>query len=492
MNKLHYVTTSGDDKAAGTSETTAWRTIGAAIPRIAAGDTILIGPGTYHEAVNLNVQGATIAALDPEQRPTIDGKYALPAGELQRANIDLPDGKKTTGFVWGALVDITASDATIRGIDCRNSRGRGLRITNGASNALFSHMKMTGSRSHGFIVDGATYSGIEDSEVADVCNYATSWRQPAVALYPKGSILIRAKHCFIRSSHFHHFYGGALGTLDAEDCEVAGNTVHDVWRSGINFTLSTRCKAWGNHLYQRDQAWLGRAFSGLLFLPEKDYPGGSNVDCAMHSNIVVDFDGAASIGHEPTVKNTRCSMRYNTFVVRRKESVVSFRKDNKTFEFSNNIVVGRNKATVEATAEFIKSGPTFADNLWFGVEPPAGIQGTGYLNANPQLVDVDGDAAVKENFYLTATSPARGRASGDVPPTDITGRKRTGKDVGAHEFVGEVEPPVEPPVDPPPTGDTDKRLAALEMQVASLESLQDVMRAEWDGFMDRVRMLPPQ
>ena len=57
-SKVYYVSNQGDDEADGSSVSTAFLTIGRALEVVQPGDTILIQPGTYHEALLLEGTGS--------------------------------------------------------------------------------------------------------------------------------------------------------------------------------------------------------------------------------------------------------------------------------------------------------------------------------------------------------------------------------------------------------------------------------------------------
>lgn len=70
--KSYYVTKSGKDSNAGTTEATAWLTIQKAANSATPGSTVYIGAGVYSELVTINVQGnavdgaITFTALKPD------------------------------------------------------------------------------------------------------------------------------------------------------------------------------------------------------------------------------------------------------------------------------------------------------------------------------------------------------------------------------------------------------------------------------------------
>jgi hypothetical protein len=68
----HVSSSSGSDSNPGTVGLP-FRTIQRAVNVASAGDTILVGPGTYHEAVVINTPNLTIQGLDSTNPPVLDG-----------------------------------------------------------------------------------------------------------------------------------------------------------------------------------------------------------------------------------------------------------------------------------------------------------------------------------------------------------------------------------------------------------------------------------
>ena len=123
-----------------------FRTIGAALAAANAGDTVVVGRGTYYEAIVLSTPGVTVMAADGET-VTIDGRYS-PAlfgdGNYAMSNGrkcgtgQLPslaaDNARRAGWVYAGanlningyspLVRLTGNGTTISGLTLRNAPGR--------------------------------------------------------------------------------------------------------------------------------------------------------------------------------------------------------------------------------------------------------------------------------------------------------------------------------------------------------------------------------
>jgi hypothetical protein len=446
---IYYVdTVAGNNANSGTTFANAFKTITKGISVLNSGDALKIGAGIYKgEALVINKPNVVVEPYG-NGVVTIDGEYKYPLGSLVREGIVLPDGTVTTGYTNAALLDINANGVTLRGINGRNSRGRGMRIYD-CENILVEDCTMEGARNSALLIWFANDLIIRRSTFSYGCNYAPAWRTPQTALFPKGADFSRCNNGLIEDCELHHFYGGALGSTLSTNTIFRGCKIHDSWRTGINLTASTDVLVENCHVYQEDPLWVNRAFGGIIFLPENDAPGGTNVRCIFQNNLVVDYDGACNVGHETLVINDDCKMINNTFINRKSgEAVADLRKTHPTLTIENNIFYAGSGVTANITSEFINSDPTFTNNLWYGYTPDAGIQGPNYLNADPLFVNINGAASIRDNFKLLVGSPAIDSATNNAPLTDLTGASRSGvPDRGAFEYASGVTIPVDVPCD---------------------------------------------
>jgi len=106
--------------------------IEAALDGLGLGQTLCISAGVYNETVNVNTQNATIQALDPNNKPVIDGNHTLPTGaSLPSGCPFVYEGKQVECFTYTPLVNIGADGVTWDGIDVTRSAGRCMRVWNG-------------------------------------------------------------------------------------------------------------------------------------------------------------------------------------------------------------------------------------------------------------------------------------------------------------------------------------------------------------------------
>ncbi|CAF1044032.1 unnamed protein product [Adineta steineri] len=127
-SKSYYVTKSGKDSNAGTSESASWLTIQKAANSATAGSTVYIGSGIYYETVTINVQGnamdgsITFTNLTPNTVPVISGKDAKVVSADGTKNLIFISSKSYLRFINLELMNLTATECS------------GVRILGGGTN----------------------------------------------------------------------------------------------------------------------------------------------------------------------------------------------------------------------------------------------------------------------------------------------------------------------------------------------------------------------
>lgn len=135
----YYVTTGGSDSANG-SQSTPWRTVGKGMAAMSAGDTLMVGGGTYNERIQTSVNPGTSSApitmkAVSGQRPVISGLFWVSG-----ANYWTFDGINVT---WSSADSSSEHMVKMTG-------GTGWRITNA---------EIWGARSYAGILVAGTPSG---------------------------------------------------------------------------------------------------------------------------------------------------------------------------------------------------------------------------------------------------------------------------------------------------------------------------------------------
>jgi parallel beta-helix repeat protein len=174
--RTFYVRTlAGDDGNAGLMPQEALRTIGEAVRRIESGDTVIVGPGTYFEAIIDPVGGsmarATHFLADPSGVATEDepGRVVvnavdafddrdpprrLPAFRISRAEFVTIDGFVfTRGGGAGIQVRATSSDITIQNCEVFSNAGDGILLQDSSRVLVFNNL-VYDNASRGIVVGG--------------------------------------------------------------------------------------------------------------------------------------------------------------------------------------------------------------------------------------------------------------------------------------------------------------------------------------------------
>lgn len=231
---------------------TAFTSIQAGVDVLAAGDTLCVAPGTYHEKVFINTSGAagnpiTVRAYDPSNKPVVDGAYTLPdnsfgtmgngCSEVDPSNPDAvmaPYPKfgcceiSTPGLVilqgnhlvWDSI-DITRSRSN--GVFMGNVSGNGdyvLPLLDPASGTWYTDIQFLNShvshiRGEGasfLYVDTGTMSGdiVEDSQnLAAYNRIAPGITNPNVTGWGNGVSLVGKNLTFSNNVVFHNWGRGS-------------------------------------------------------------------------------------------------------------------------------------------------------------------------------------------------------------------------------------------------------------------------------------------
>ncbi len=173
--------TRGNDADLGTSPATALRTIQAALDRSTDGDTIVVGPGIYKEALTITTSGTAsqpiILLADPSGALTGDSAAsvtvdAATTGEFAAFHIRntafiIVDGFRVTGAsgnnAAGIVIRNGSRQITIRNCEVTANDGDGIRVQDSADVLLFNNLVYDNS-ARGIALVG-TVTGVQRSLV---------------------------------------------------------------------------------------------------------------------------------------------------------------------------------------------------------------------------------------------------------------------------------------------------------------------------------------
>lgn len=175
----------GNDRSDGLSPQTAFQTIGAAAARVRAGDTVIVGPGTYKEGI-VDPAGGTAAApvifmadptggmtADPAGQVVVDTTgvldnqgQAIPGFRLSGASYVTVDGFLITGGgTAGVQVRLNSDNVTIQNCEIFRNSGDGVLVQSSMNVTLFDNAVYSNTR-RGIAVVGSANARLINNTVA--------------------------------------------------------------------------------------------------------------------------------------------------------------------------------------------------------------------------------------------------------------------------------------------------------------------------------------
>jgi hypothetical protein len=382
-----YVATTGNDANNGTSPALAKRNVSAGLGLLAGGDTLIIGAGTYNDAVANNV----------------------PSGSSWGAPTRIQAAAGTT--VWlaptsGAFVVFfqnTVQFIEFDGINLDSTRGitAGCVLLRGWSGGNPNHIRFKNAEIIG-PTNGVINEGLAASNCFDVTN-------DVGGLIGSNEFLNLTIHGCGDAGDY-----SAAFVIGTPDNVVDGCNVYDTSGVGIYFysnqSQNTNNIARNNFVHDITR-------SGSDYIVGIDV--GAGAGCQVYNNVVYNLTGlnaGSNAGILTEASVTGCLMYSNTVT-------------QNTSMYGLKTTTGVSGNTIENNILYSNTGAT---NLQ---DDAASTQVTNLVGVNPVFVSPS-----TNNFNLTVGSPAIDAGTPNaVAPNDITGRVRTGNfDIGAYEFV----PPV--------------------------------------------------
>jgi hypothetical protein len=388
----------------------------AGLGKLAAGDTLYLGGGTYRQTVYFSASGAegfpiTISGHSGETA-IIDGYDTLPTGE------------------WGALFNVVGDFVVVSDLEIRDSLWMGLRLAG-------SHDSAVNVSSHGHWENGILLCG--DYGLAENCRVYDNCKSNVDCTNTRGnwaSGLSAARHptgCVIRNCTAWNNWGEGISTYESTHTVIEDNVSYDNYSVNLYLSDATDVLCQRNIVYATGAITCGGAQLGIAVSSEGQSP--DNADITLINNLVKDtrrnfyYYASDSDGMVNTI------IAHNTFV-------------DSTYEVNFKILAGNHSNTIIQNNIIMQDdsiplcnvvdspGLTFSYNNWSGPACAHG-SGTGDVVGDPRLAETGPTGAGQltgEYFKILFDSPARdaGRNVSGVTEDYF----RTPRPVGAHPDMG--------------------------------------------------------
>ena len=458
--------------------------IQAGIDTLVPGAVLCVAPGSYHETVTIKTDGTaaqpiTIRALDPANKPVIDGQYELPAGEPTNAfrpyygNTNCSefweDPKANEGpapkqacWKWEYMVRIAKSHIVWDGIDVTRARGLGVLLGNydGPASAVqsvqFRNSELSHIRNEGVYIAGIKGAIFRGNIVRDTNDFAAYGRRAPKIVWVDGKP---------NWTGDGPGWSGAIYQRFSEDVELIDNVIFHNWGEGMVTglffanTLNTHIE--GNVIYDNMSVQLIPAngnnvtmvrniiyhtgdpkyylnvpgWTGCISFSNEDKSQTENVLFA--NNIVAGCAGLLFFGQfTPEAKITNIRVYNNTLFTN--DNVFhtgSSSLNHSGLSFVNNIALGKVNMVMFP-------GMDFHHNVWSSA-PPSYMQGPGDIITSTPGLAMPGykppaGAFDTASIELLPSSPAvNGGTKVSEVTTDFFGTLRpvgAAFDIGAYEL----------------------------------------------------------
>ncbi len=411
---IYYVAPNGDDSNPGTFDKP-WKTIQKAANTLAAGDTVYIRAGTYHERVEPQNSGSA-------GKPILYAAYPGDLVTLDGSGVDIPE--------WGGLFDVTnQSYITVSGLRVMHGRSNthnpGI-LADTSSQIVFKNNTVQDTNDSGIAAWNSDHILIEGNDVSGCCR---SGYNETISVGVTDVFVVKGNHvhdspkegiCTKDGSSNGDVYGNyvhhtqAVGIyVDAQDkhthnIEVFQNVVHDVSADGIALAseqggLLENIQVYNNIAYSNK--WVGLHVSDCC-IATHPMQNLTLINNSLYRNGWDPWGGG--IAHDnPQASNV---------IIR------------------NNIGSQNLSFQITVAAGIPAANYAVDHNLIDGYRSGEGeIYGDDYVEGDPRFIN-----PAAANFHLPGYSPAvdRGSPSG-APARDFDGQARpcgAGYDIGADEF----------------------------------------------------------
>ena len=469
--------------------TTVFSTIQAAVNTANAGDVIAVAPGTYYETVLVDRSGTLVSpiyiqALDPNNRPVIDGQMVRPSGAMSNG-------------AEGRLVSISASHIVWDSIDIVNSANQGMTVGPSSYNngyflqsyeigTWYSNVKVLRTRiekcnNRGFQTlntDGMTFGGgliretcrgsdaLWNSTTQNPSDWSAAFQACGKNVSILESTIAQALGEGIHAGQHIPYGTGAF--LQCENLIIRNCRIFDTWSATLYITAVNGGTIERNVIYNTGDTrfWRGRSSAPVYpttciqLASEGGRAGGApwstgyigSVNVTIRNNVV--WGGLRLIGflEEPSQLYNNIVIMHNTLFGAQPATypagsgaICNGMTNLTNLTLRNNLIYDAGGRTVASDPGFsaVLGTLTKGYNLWSHA-PPVLLQGTGDVTntsvgmTNVNYVPSGAWPSIStfdtESFKLQAGSVALAAGITSSVTNDFFGTARPGTpDIGAHE-----------------------------------------------------------
>ncbi len=214
----YYVSTSGSDTALGTLASP-FRTIGHALRRAAAGETVIVREGTYAEWASFEGSGAAGAPVTlrnyPGERPTITGRLRITGSYFRVSGFTFLG--QTPANRSGTLIYVTGGrHIEVSGNEITRAWTHGMYLDANATDVTITGNWVHDNGTHAVYDHGIYWETARDGLIAN--NLITGNLANGIQLYPNADDVVVAHNTVVENGRFGIIVGGEATTSE-------GNTI---------------------------------------------------------------------------------------------------------------------------------------------------------------------------------------------------------------------------------------------------------------------------
>lgn len=394
--QTYYVKNGGNDNLDGTSDTTAWATIGKVNSAVrGTSDKVYFRCGSKWTSEALRVVWSGISSNKGKV-----GAYDVQNGKIvfsSCANKPVVDGaNQVPGDAYTGIIHVTGSYVDIEYLRLINSKGMGVRVMN-ASNDDITGVETEYTYMSGIQYYQSSYGVISDTKIREATRLFLTGTVNNGG-WPSNLGTINSNHITIRNSIVYDSYGEGIGIFKNSNNNVVENNVVVANRSaGIyidrgqsNIIRKNIVYGTTNTAYHRSSGVVG---PGIAINDENGTSGNLSQGNLIYDNLVTFCGTGISIWtRDPNASFKNSGIYNNTFVDNNSQIEISDGPFSNSY-IRNNIFFSQSSGTVDYKGPTNTPGLTWDHNHW--TSPPSGnLAGSGDVNGNPNLTKSSGWRAI--------------------------------------------------------------------------------------------------